>query len=535
MLILRLLCSIIMARIDDVQVELARVRREAMRAEATRAALEQSEARYRFLVEALPHVVWSRWPDGSVDYCNQVWTDYSGLTLEESIGRGWMVALHPDDEQTVVERWQQAYINKEPYEMDVRLRRAADGAYRWHRVKWSPVRAVDRHLIKWIGAALDIEEQKRAEQQQMLMQRSLLENAKRFKALVENASDAICLLSAEGRVLYASPAMERLVGYESDEILGRGIFKAIHLDDVDEAQRKFAELCMKPYSSMKFVVRVQRKRSSTWHWLEIIATNLLHEPDVCALVADCRDITERQHAEEEWQRLIRELETRLAELSRQINSHHHTGTEKQEESERTIVVNERGDRTNRSFAALMLGLKAMMAEPPVSVSSLNNAEVYPSHAEDTLGQPNHVRVKSRPKTPEDVGFAAALSNYVTQWSEESKIPADFYNGGMNEQERLPPNIEDALYVIVQEALTNVAAHAEASRARVTLERLGNRVLVVVEDNGHGFDPATLMRQSALVIDSGLQNMQQTATNIGGILHVESAPEHGTSVFVRVPV
>jgi PAS domain S-box-containing protein len=139
--------------------------RQRTRAEET---LRASERRFRLLADALPQMVWTTNGDGRLDYCNQRWREYSGLSLEQSVGRGADQAIHPDDREVVARAWQRALQTGKAFQTEFRLRRRADGSYRWHLGRAVPVRADEWDpkggLIGWFGTSTDIEDQKRAEQ-----------------------------------------------------------------------------------------------------------------------------------------------------------------------------------------------------------------------------------------------------------------------------------------------------------------------------------------------------------------------------------
>ena len=134
--------------------------REA-RAEAERAreALRASEARYRFLAEAIPVQIWTARPDGSLDYVSQCVADYFGTSVEQVLGEGWQNVIHPEDLMSVVQRWTHALTNGTPYQVEFRLR-AADGAYRWYLGRALPQLDDHGQVVQWFGTNTDIEDQK---------------------------------------------------------------------------------------------------------------------------------------------------------------------------------------------------------------------------------------------------------------------------------------------------------------------------------------------------------------------------------------
>ncbi|MBC8123508.1 MAG: EAL domain-containing protein [Gemmatimonadaceae bacterium] len=146
------------------------LRREAH----TRAEAQANEERFRFLAESIPQIIWTARPDGYLDYYNQRWFDYTGMSLEETQGWGWEPILHPDDRQPCIDCWDKAVRTGEPYEIKYRFKRASDGTYRWHLGRALAQRDAEGRVVKWFGTCTDIDDQQHAEQA-LLEARSTLE------------------------------------------------------------------------------------------------------------------------------------------------------------------------------------------------------------------------------------------------------------------------------------------------------------------------------------------------------------------------
>jgi PAS domain S-box-containing protein len=126
------------------------------------AELRQGAHRYGFLADVMPQIVWTAKPDGNIDYYNQRWFDYTGMSLEQTQGQGWQPVVHPDDLQNCVEHWTKAIATGREYEVEYRFKRASDGAYRWHLGRAFPLRGQTGKIIQWVGTSTDINDQKRA-------------------------------------------------------------------------------------------------------------------------------------------------------------------------------------------------------------------------------------------------------------------------------------------------------------------------------------------------------------------------------------
>jgi PAS domain S-box-containing protein len=143
-------------------------------------ALKQSERDLLLMAESMPQIVWITRPDGWNLYFNQQWMDYTGLTLEESMGHDWNKPFHPDDQQRAWNAWENATRNLDTYSLECRLRRA-DGEYRWWLIRGVP--AMDEHgtILKWFGTCTDIDELKKNEDK-LLEAKSAAESANRTKS-----------------------------------------------------------------------------------------------------------------------------------------------------------------------------------------------------------------------------------------------------------------------------------------------------------------------------------------------------------------
>ena len=131
-------------------------------------ALRESERRYRFMAEAIPQIVWTADAEGGLDYYNRRWTEYTGLTLEQTINGGLLEIFYPDDLAPSFDAWWEALRTGHPYAMEHRIR-GTDGLYRWFLTRAVAMRDGDDRIVKWFGTATDIDAQKRASERERLL------------------------------------------------------------------------------------------------------------------------------------------------------------------------------------------------------------------------------------------------------------------------------------------------------------------------------------------------------------------------------
>jgi signal transduction histidine kinase/DNA-binding NarL/FixJ family response regulator len=200
-----------------------------------------------------------------------------------------------------------------------------------------------------------------------------------------------------------------------------------------------------------------------------------------------------------------------------------------QEMERRHIARELHDQAGQALSSLAVGLR-LLEEAAERGEAVAAHLVDLKQTIDTVSEGLHQLASDlRPASLDHLGLVATLRQYTEAFSHQHGLIVQFEMVGL-EDGRLPPMVETALYRIVQEALTNVVRHAQANRADVVLERQGDRVITIVEDDGVGFDYGAAMQNGRL----GLIGMQERAEMLGGNLVVESSPGAGTTLLVEVP-
>jgi len=170
---------------------------------------KHAEDELQVLLDAIPQLVWTRRPDGFVDYTNQRWRDYTGMTTEQAQGDGWL-SIHPDDWPRIQARWQSAVQTGRPYEGEQRLRNGTTGVYRWFLVKAVPLKDARGQIVKWFGTCTDIDEQKRAEE-------ALRQGQARINFLMNSSLIGI-FVSEDDQVVEANETYLRMTGYTREDL-----------------------------------------------------------------------------------------------------------------------------------------------------------------------------------------------------------------------------------------------------------------------------------------------------------------------------
>ena len=198
-----------------------------------------------------------------------------------------------------------------------------------------------------------------------------------------------------------------------------------------------------------------------------------------------------------------------------------------QELERRRLARELHDETGQALTSILLGLKALEERPEDPASRAATQELR-ELVVSTLQDVRRLAVELRPSALDDFGLVAALERLAASFAEQTGISVDFQTALADE--RLPEEVETALYRIVQESLTNVVKHAQARRVSILLARKDGAVKAVVEDDGQGFDPAEQTDGGY-----GLMGMRERLALLGGRLEVESGRDGGTTIAAEVPV
>ena len=240
-----------------------------------------------------------------------------------------------------------------------------------------------------------------------------------------------------------------------------------------------------------------------------------------AILVAATDVTERVQAEIQRERLVEELRRnreRVEAVSRRL-------VRAQEDTQRKIAR-----ELHDQIGQMLTGLKLMLeADDIAALLGRRSAEAV-ALVDQLMERVHGLTLDLRPPALDRLGLLPALAGFIKRFSDSTRVHVEFVHSAI--ERRFPPDVETAAFRIVQEALTNVARHAAASRASVRVQASAETLSVEIEDGGAGFDPA---RASAEERTAGLAGMQERAAALGGTLRIDSAPEEGTRILAELPL
>src|ERR1700731_2543249 len=243
----------------------------------------------RLVVDTIPTLAWSAGPDGSAEFFNQRWLDYTGLSARQALGWGWEVAIHPDDLPRILETFRDALNSVKPYEVEGRFRRF-DGEFRWFLFRGSPLRDRSGAVAKWYGTNTDLEERKRAEE-------ALRKSEERWRSVFENSAIGVALTDHNGRFLTTNHVFQAMVGYTEEELRSVNILDLTH-EDYPQANRVLITELVEGKRRQFQIEKRYRRKDGSLIW---VSNNVSLVPGTERVprfvMALSEDITERKRAE----------------------------------------------------------------------------------------------------------------------------------------------------------------------------------------------------------------------------------------------
>jgi two-component system, chemotaxis family, CheB/CheR fusion protein len=436
-------------------------------------------------------------------------------------------------------------------------REVASSDGRWHLARLLPYRTIDDRIDGIVMTFVDITERKHAEQERERLlgeldsQRTLLDSVLR-----QMPAGVIIAEAPTGRLILGNQQVERIFRHAfiaGEEVESYDHYKGFHTDGrpYESVEWPLARSIQSGEAVVNEEIEILRG-DGTRGWVSVNSAPI-HGPEgrIVAAVTAFHDITEHRQFVIELESIRADLEKRVAERTLKLNEtnvvlHEEINERRRAEAERTQTIRQMmtaleeerrrisrdlHDRLGQQFTVLKLHLEHLLAQSGVAAlrEQIEQTQALVQALDKDL---DFLAWELRPTALDDLGLAAALGNFVEEWATHFSRRAEFHTSGLDDR-RLSHDSETMLYRIAQEALNNIVKHTQADRVEVMLERRGDQVVLIVEDNGIGFDitqiPATNARRGL-----GLVSMRERAAYVGGTLEIESQPGQGTTIYVRVP-
>ncbi|PYU15503.1 MAG: hypothetical protein DMG29_06640 [Acidobacteria bacterium] len=407
--------------------------------------------------------------------------------------------MHPDDR--LMEEWRAALAAGKPFEKEARLRRA-DGQYRWFLIRALPLLDEQGNVIKkWYGLSIDIEDRKRAESQS--------------RALIDAIPQQIWSGPPDGTIDYCSDRWRSDTGLGLEELRGNGWQTMLHPEDRDRVLRAWHESVLNgtPYEQEER----HRGVDGTYRWFLSRGVPLRDaQGRIVRWYGTNTDIEDRKQAEEELRRLSGQL----------LQS---------QDEERRRIARELHDSTGQDLVALATMLGQLRGSiPSVERKSRRLLSECKVLADRCIREVRTLSYLLHPPMLDEGGLEDAIRDYVDGFTKRSGIQVELEVSPRFG--RMKPDVELALFRVVQESLTNIQRHSGSLQAKIRIDRNADNVTLEVSDKGRGISDSERKQTGGFPsgVGVGIPSMHERVKQIGGRLDVDSS-SRGTTVRVTIPV
>ncbi|HTH50964.1 MAG TPA: PAS domain S-box protein, partial [Pyrinomonadaceae bacterium] len=503
-----------------------------------------SAQQLRLVTDAMPALISYIDKNGRYRFANQTYHDWFGIAPEEVVGKR-VSEVFGDTAYGILKPHIAAAMRGEDvaFETEIRYR---TGPIRYVHISYTPDIDTNGTVRGYFALTTDLTELKRSEEM-------LRSTEQKVGLMMETFTDyAIMSLDAKGFIDSWNVGAKLIFGYDESEIVGKPGDVLFLPEDIANGV---------PEGEMRTAREKGRALDERWH-MRKDGTRFFASGVMMPLYLGARltgyakiasDLTERQRQKEELERAHSELELRVAERTRELAESNRalieeakarTAAEEQrihllhrlvnsQELERRRIARDIHDQLGQRLTGLRLkieSLNSLVGEYPEIAARVKRLQEI---SEGLDAEVSFLAWELRPTVLDDLGLVDALRTFVHEWSRHTEISAGFQSIKVG-KERFDNEVETHLYRITQEALNNINKHAKAKNVTVMLEKRKKELILIVEDDGRGFDTTKLERPRKSGRGLGLIGMQERANLIGGELDIESS-ENGTTIYVRVPV
>ena len=338
--------------------------------------------------------------------------------------------------------------------------------------------------------------------------------AKQYRDIFENASDAIWIHDLEGNILTANEAAARLTGYDTEELAHMSVSQFLSEEGLCRAREVRRMLLEKEPVEQTYEQHLIKK-DGTEVLVNLASSLVFSEGQPIGFQHIARDMTEERRMQENMRFYVQQVT-------------------KAQEEERKRIARELHDDTAQRLIALSHQLESFASDNKhLSADDMQLLKNLRQQLRDTLQGVRHFSQDLRPPMLDDLGLLPSLEWLSDDLESQFGIKADLRVLGT--ERRFIPEAELLFFRIIQEAVSNVRRHAEASRVEITIEYEEGKTRAIIRDNGKGFELPKTLGELSRTGKLGLVGMEERARLLGGSLSLESEPDKGTTVVVEAPV
>lgn len=464
-------------------------------------ALRVAEERFRVLATQAPVCIFQDDADGSCTFVNEHWSKLTGLTAAESLGFGWMKAIHPDDLPRVMAKWEACSRARVEYRDEYRLVRK-NGEVLSVVAAVQATRDVHGNATGYIGTLLDISERKAAEERLRLRDSQLT-------GILNNTPAVIYLKDREGRYRVANFTRQEAFRHLGDDVIGK-TDQEIFPEHVAQIFMQSDAQVWNAQVTLNFEEAVPHTDGRMHTYRSYKFPVLDDTGQMIALGGISADISDLKDAHETLQRQQKLLRS-LIEV---------------QESEKQFLCHEFHDGLIQ-YAVGSLMLLEGFHRAHAHAEDADKIELVIANLRKGVEDGRRVIRGIRPAVLDDSGLAAAIEDLIGQYAGSGILVTSKCDPEIG---RLSESIQTTIYRVVQEALNNARKHSGTDVVRIELRQANGDLLLEVRDFGCGFDVEAARKRGF-----GLLGMTERVRLLGGECTIHSQPDLGTHISVRLPL
>ena len=470
--------------------------------------IEKLKEKYESVIRNIPDAIYSCLPDETASMIfisdrYKDWTGYSPQDFYKDPGL-WPKTIHPKDRDRAVRTYIEAGKKKRAYLSEYRVVHKDTGQIRWVRDHGMPVTDGNGKLVLFDGLFSDITEHKEMEEK--------LQKSEEFSSkLLSNSPNPIAVIDSDGAIRYVNPALEKITGYSTTELLGTKPLYPWCTEETCGAGGMNLHVAM--HKRVDGKEKLFRKKGGEQIWVEESTVPVVYSDGSEYLLVNWVDITEQKRLRENMQFYIREITIA-------------------QEQERKRLSRELHDETAQSLADLYTDIDKIMMKERLSASVIQRLQQLRGKVDNMLDEVHRFSHELQPGLLDEFGLIPSLELLTEEMNTGEKFNCRINT--MGSERRLPFEAETILFRITQEALRNIRKHSGATEGVINVEFCNGRVRLSITDNGRGFEIPDDLSSFARRGKLGMMGMQERARLVNGSLSIKSKVDKGTTITVEMP-
>jgi PAS domain S-box-containing protein len=473
--------------------------------------IQESEEKFRLFSKMLPIGVFATDIDGNPFYWNGKLCAITGSSPEEIMNDGWLNAIHPEDREIVLSKWQESVKRQKGFSLEHRFKDKKENVI-WAIAQAIPMKNSEGIITGYIGSITDITERKKTEE--------VIKQEKEFaESMFSTAPAIILVLDTDARVVNFNPYTEKISGYSLEEVKGKDWFdNFLPKRDHTRIREVFKKAIHKTDASGNInpiLTKDGREVLIEWYSKTLKDKN----DKVIGLIAIGLDITERKKADNKlraYQNVLRSLAAKLTTT---------------EEAQRQKIAADLHDNVSQALALSINQLRKLRTS--LVLADAKTLDRICQTIQNAMQNVRDLTFDLASPTLYKIGLEAAISELLNeQLRDRHGINCKFSDD--NQDKPLDDNVQILLFQAVRELLVNVMKHAKAGNVEVTAQKKNGNIQISINDDGIGFD-AQKVKSIQRGGGFGLFSIRERMDYIGGTFEIHSQPGSGSRFILTAPL